>query len=56
MELMIENNERLVDMMNNGQLYGYKERTVAEINALNALKRNKLLTKVGAPIGIGMGT
>lgn len=41
MESMVENNERLVDMMNNGQIYGYKERTTAEINILNAAKRSK---------------
>jgi hypothetical protein len=28
---------------------------VAEINALNANKRNKQLTKAGAPIGVGTG-
>jgi hypothetical protein len=42
---MIENNERLVDIMNGGQLYGYRERTATEINSINATKRIKQLIK-----------
>ena len=41
MEIMIENNERLVDIMYGGSTYGYKERTAAEINSINASKRTK---------------
>lgn len=43
----------MVDMMNNGQLYSYKERTVAEINQLNAIKKNKNLIRT---MGGGTGT
>ena len=59
MEVMIENNERILDMMNNGQLYNYKERTQQEIQALNAQKRNKQLIKIqggGVPNVTGMAT
>lgn len=45
MELMVENNERLIDIMNNGQIYGYRERTQQEIQQLNMAKKNKLMTK-----------
>jgi hypothetical protein len=50
MTVMVENNERLIDMMSNGQIYGYRERTTAEISLINASKRNKLLVKGGASI------
>ena len=39
MEVMIENNERLLDIMSGGQLYGYKERTLNETNQISATKR-----------------
>jgi hypothetical protein len=48
MELMVENNERLVDIMNNGQIYNYKERTMGEIQQLNQAKKNKLINKATA--------
>ena len=48
MELMVENNERLIDIMNNGQIYGYKERTMQEIQQLNQAKKTKLITKATA--------
>lgn len=36
---MVENNERLIDMLAGGNMYGYKERTATEISAINANKR-----------------
>ena len=48
MEVMIENNERMIDMMCNGQVYQSKERTAAEITALNMSKRNRNLLKTSA--------
>jgi hypothetical protein len=36
---MVENNERLIDMIAGGVLYNYKERTANEISAINANKR-----------------
>jgi len=39
LEIMVENNERLIDMISGGQLYSYKERTAIEISAINANKR-----------------
>lgn len=35
LELMVENNERLLDVMNDGKLYGYKDRNVMEIQQIN---------------------
>lgn len=46
--MMVENNERLIDIMNNGQVYGYKERTTMEIQQLNQAKKNKIFTKATA--------
>lgn len=31
LEAMVENNERIVDMIGDGKVYGYKERTMGEI-------------------------
>jgi hypothetical protein len=45
LENMVENNERLIDMIAGGNLYQYKERTATEISAINANKRQKLLMK-----------
>jgi hypothetical protein len=45
MEVMIENNERLVDIMYGGSIYGSKERTAGEINTINASKRTKQFIK-----------
>ena len=42
---MVENNERLIDMISGGQLYSYKERTAIEISAINANKRQKQIMK-----------
>ena len=53
---MVDNNERLIDMMSNGQIYGYKERTTAEIFFINATKRNKLLVKGGASVMPAVGS
>jgi hypothetical protein len=38
---MVENNERLIDMIGGGNLYQYKERSAFEISAINASKRQK---------------
>lgn len=43
--MLVENNERLIDMATGGQLYGYKERNTAEILQINIKKRNKQLMK-----------
>jgi hypothetical protein len=49
LENMVENNERLLDMIQGGSLYRYKERTATEISAINANKRQKLLMKGALP-------
>jgi hypothetical protein len=51
MEIMIENNERLVDIMYGGSLYGSKERTATEINSINAGKRAKQFIKASGGTG-----
>ena len=50
LEGMVENNERLIDMVQGGALYQYKERTATEISALNASKRQKQLLKAAAGV------
>ena len=45
LEQMVENNERLIDMIAGGNLYQSKERTAGEIFAMNANKRAKLIMK-----------
>ena len=50
LEGMVENNERLIDMLQGGALYQYKERTQGEINALNASKKQKQLLKAAAGV------
>lgn len=55
---MVENNERLVDMISGGNLYQHKERTAYEISAINASKRQKQFMKAtgsGIP-NVGQGT
>ena len=49
LENMVENNERLIDMISGGSLYQYKERTATEISAINANKRQKLLMRGALP-------
>lgn len=56
MKAMVENNERLVDIMSGGQVYGYKERSNAEIMMINASKRNKTLVKGGTSMVPSIGT
>jgi len=45
LEMMVENNERLIDMIAGGNLYQYKERTQTEIRDINATKRQKINLK-----------
>lgn len=42
---MVENNERIIDMIGDGKVYGHKERTTNEIQVINANKRQKMLMK-----------
>ena len=39
LECMVENNERIIDMIGDGKIYNYKERTAGEIQVINATKR-----------------
>ena len=40
-DLMVENNERIIDIMTEGKTYGHKERTQAQLYAINSTKRTK---------------
>jgi len=53
MEVMVENNERLLDVMNGGQLYGYKERTQTEVSQIATGKRVKGITGKVEKTGAG---
>ena len=44
---MVENNERVLDLMAGGKLYGYKDKTQSEINAINSKQRNKVISGIG---------
>jgi len=50
MEIMIENNERLLDVMSGNQLYGYKERNQNEVNQIITGKKLKQQLKPTAQV------
>jgi len=45
LETMVENNERLVDMIAGGSLYQHKEKTASEMSQIKENRRQKYLNK-----------
>ena len=42
---MVENNERLIEIISDKPIYGYKDRTNTEMGMLNQSKKNKAMLK-----------
>lgn len=48
LEHMVENNERLIDMISGQNNYSHKEKTSTEMAQINANRKQKMLNKMEA--------